>query len=222
MKSRMLRWRAVSCSVMIATVHAFASRGQTPVRTGPGSGNSASALTTNDCSWHRTNSRSRTSVPRSGVPDLAFAQQRPAPTRSPSIRYVEEPDMPATSSSFVVRAPRGATCRPTRRQAVVRRRRLVAGGLLVFVLALFVLALFIGAGHVLANRGGDPASTPAVRPATPLRRPAGRHAVVARRPVPRAVLAWRVPRPPARRQRRLAPRGRAAAAAPVGRRPWAQ
>ena len=65
--------------VHVAIVHAFASRGQTSVRTGPGSGNSRSALTANDCSWHRTNSRSRTSVPRSGVPDLVFAQQRPAP-----------------------------------------------------------------------------------------------------------------------------------------------
>jgi LysM repeat protein len=30
----------------------------------------------------------------------------------------------------------------------------------------FALALLIGASQVLANRGGDPASTPAVRPAT--------------------------------------------------------
>ena len=50
---------------------------------------------------------------------------------------------------------------PTRRQ-IVRRRRL---GVLVFLLA-FALALFIGAGQVLANRGGAPASTPTVRPAT--------------------------------------------------------
>jgi hypothetical protein len=50
---------------------------------------------------------------------------------------------------------------PTRRQ-VLRRRRLVA---LVFLVS-FALALLIGASQVLANRGGDPASTPAVRPAT--------------------------------------------------------
>jgi LysM repeat protein len=48
------------------------------------------------------------------------------------------------------------------RRQVIRRRRLVA----VVFLASFVLALLIGAGRVLANRGGDPASTPAVRPAT--------------------------------------------------------
>jgi LysM repeat protein len=43
------------------------------------------------------------------------------------------------------------------------RRRAVVVGLLVFALA---LTLF-GAGQVLASRGGDPASTSAVRPATP-------------------------------------------------------
>ena len=45
---------------------------------------------------------------------------------------------------------------------VYLRRRVVAFGIAVFVLAL----LLFGAGQVLANRGGDPASTPAVRPAT--------------------------------------------------------
>jgi LysM domain-containing protein len=50
---------------------------------------------------------------------------------------------------------------PTRQQ-VLRRRRLVA---LVF-LAAFALALLVGASQVLANRGGAPASTPTVRPAT--------------------------------------------------------
>ena len=49
---------------------------------------------------------------------------------------------------------------PTRTQ-VLRRRRVVA----VFLLA-FVFALCISAGQVLANRGGAPASTPTVRPAT--------------------------------------------------------
>jgi hypothetical protein len=50
-------------------------------------------------------------------------------------------------------------------QAVDRvylRRRVFVFGVAVFVLAL----LWFGAGQVLANRGGDPASTPAVRPAT--------------------------------------------------------
>ena len=49
---------------------------------------------------------------------------------------------------------------PTRTQ-VLRRRRVVA----VFLIA-FVFALCISAGQVLANRGGAPASTPTVRPAT--------------------------------------------------------
>ena len=48
---------------------------------------------------------------------------------------------------------------PTRTQ-VLRRRRVVV----VFLIA-FVFALCIGAGQVLANRGGAPASTPTVRPA---------------------------------------------------------
>ncbi|MEO5901598.1 MAG: LysM peptidoglycan-binding domain-containing protein [Ilumatobacteraceae bacterium] len=42
------------------------------------------------------------------------------------------------------------------------RRRVVVVGLLVFALAL----VLFGAGGVLASRGGDPASTPAARPAT--------------------------------------------------------
>ncbi len=50
------------------------------------------------------------------------------------------------------------------RQLVFRRRRLAVAVLVALVA--FVLALLIGAGQVLANRGGDPASTPAVRPAT--------------------------------------------------------
>ncbi|MCU1501112.1 MAG: hypothetical protein JWM12_466 [Ilumatobacteraceae bacterium] len=46
--------------------------------------------------------------------------------------------------------------------SLYRRRRLAAFGVLVFVLALVLL----GVGQVLANRGGDPASIPMVRPAT--------------------------------------------------------
>ena len=41
-----------------------------------------------------------------------------------------------------------------------RRRRMV-----LFVLAAIVLVLLVGTGHVVANRGGAPASAPAVRPA---------------------------------------------------------
>jgi LysM repeat protein len=62
-------------------------------------------------------------------------------------------------------APRRFTVVVPRAHAVTdvyRRRRLVIVGAVVFALAL----LLLGAGQVLANRGGDPASTPAVRPAT--------------------------------------------------------
>ncbi len=45
-------------------------------------------------------------------------------------------------------------------EVYIRRRLLV--GLVVFVVAVFVV---FGAGNVLANRGGAPASTPTVRPA---------------------------------------------------------
>lgn len=43
------------------------------------------------------------------------------------------------------------------------RRRMVV----LIVLASIALVLFLGAGHVVANRGGAPASAPAVRPAAP-------------------------------------------------------
>ena len=46
--------------------------------------------------------------------------------------------------------------------ATYLRRRLVV----CTVLALLMLVLLVGAGQVLANRGGAPASTSAVRPAT--------------------------------------------------------
>ena len=52
-----------------------------------------------------------------------------------------------------------AAPRPTT-QIYVRRRLLV-----VLVLVAVVVALWAGAGTVLANRGGDPASTPTVSPA---------------------------------------------------------
>lgn len=80
--------------------------------------------------------------------------------------------MAAALSSYTVVVPSrfvpGHAAGPARRvdnrpstQVFVRRRVLVA---LVFV-ATFV-CLTIGAGSVLANRGGVPASTSAVRPAT--------------------------------------------------------
>jgi len=57
------------------------------------------------------------------------------------------------SATFAVRLPRD-------RHEALRRRRLAA-----LAIAVFVLALLVGAGQVLANRGGAPASTPTVRPA---------------------------------------------------------
>jgi len=44
---------------------------------------------------------------------------------------------------------------------IYARRRLMV----LFVLAAIALVLLVGTGHVVANRGGAPASTPAVRPA---------------------------------------------------------
>lgn len=46
---------------------------------------------------------------------------------------------------------------------IYARRRLMAA----FVLLAFVLVLLVGTGHVVANRGGAPASASTVRPATP-------------------------------------------------------
>lgn len=55
-------------------------------------------------------------------------------------------------------APRQAASRPTT-QVYIRRRLLVA-----LVLIAVVAAVWVGAGDVVANRGGDPASASAVRP----------------------------------------------------------
>ena len=60
---------------------------------------------------------------------------------------------------LVVVPSRLADRRPT--TTVYLRRRVVAA--LVFTVV--ALAVWFGAGQVLANRGGDPASTPTVRPA---------------------------------------------------------
>ncbi|MDO8361993.1 MAG: LysM peptidoglycan-binding domain-containing protein [Actinomycetota bacterium] len=68
--------------------------------------------------------------------------------------------MAATLAPYTVIVPaRLAGPRPTT-QVYVRRRLLVA---LVFVF--MVVVLWLGAGNVLANRGGAPASTSTVRPA---------------------------------------------------------
>ena len=74
--------------------------------------------------------------------------------------------MSATLASYTVvvparlRAAAVAEQRPAT-QVFVRRRLMVA---MVFIAV--VVALSVGAGSVLANRGGAPASTSAVRPAT--------------------------------------------------------
>jgi Tfp pilus assembly protein FimV len=72
--------------------------------------------------------------------------------------------MSATIAPYTVVLParlsaQGRQVRPAT-QVYVRRRLLV-----VFVLVAIVVALVAGAGNVLANRGGAPASTSAVRPA---------------------------------------------------------
>lgn len=55
-------------------------------------------------------------------------------------------------------APRQAASRPTT-QVYIRRRLLVA-----LVLSAVIAAVWVGAGDVVANRGGEPASASAVRP----------------------------------------------------------
>ncbi len=47
---------------------------------------------------------------------------------------------------------------------VYARRRLMA----MFIMIAIVLVLFVGAGHVVANRGGAPASASAIRPVSAL------------------------------------------------------
>ena len=74
--------------------------------------------------------------------------------------------MAATLAPYTVIMPArlGSVARdqgPSTTQVFVRRRLLVS-----FVLVTVVVALWVGAGSVLANRGGAPASTSAVRPAT--------------------------------------------------------
>jgi len=74
--------------------------------------------------------------------------------------------MTATFAPYTVIVParlgdgRARTEQPST-QVFVRRRLLVA-----FVFIAIVGALWVGGGSVLANRGGAPASTSAVRPAT--------------------------------------------------------
>lgn len=68
---------------------------------------------------------------------------------------------PATSTlGYAVVVPH-RLARPVPTTTVYVRRRLLVVGMLVAM----VLVLWFGAGNVLANRGGAPASTPTVRPA---------------------------------------------------------
>ena len=61
------------------------------------------------------------------------------------------------SATFTVVVPRSHAV-----ERIYLRRRLVVLGVALFALAV----VLFGAGLVLANRGGDPASTSTVRPAT--------------------------------------------------------
>ena len=56
------------------------------------------------------------------------------------------------------------------RSQIYARRRLTA----LLSLAAIVLVLFVGAGHVVANRGGAPASASMIRPANPTAAPRSR------------------------------------------------
>src|SRR6476469_8077959 len=104
----------------------------------------ASGLTTNSCSWHDTNSRSGNtcSISRQKVRSLVGKG--------------------SAMAVAVVIPGRWADARRSTHASSVQmyaRRRLMA----LFVLAAIVLVLLVSTGHVVANRGGAPASTPAVR-----------------------------------------------------------
>lgn len=73
--------------------------------------------------------------------------------------------MTATLSPYTVILPARLASAPEQAPTMVLfvRRRLLVSMALITV----VVALWAGAGNVLANRGGAPASTSAVRPATP-------------------------------------------------------
>jgi hypothetical protein len=77
--------------------------------------------------------------------------------------------------------------------------------MVLFVLAAIALVLLVGAGHVVANRGGAPASAPRFAPPITSRCTcvqAGRHVVVDRRALPRSHAACRLRRLVGRSQRR--------------------
>ncbi len=68
---------------------------------------------------------------------------------------------PLHITSYAVVVP-GRQFRPAPSAQVYLRRRVLAG----IALATVVLMLLVSVSQVLANRGGDPASVPTVRPAT--------------------------------------------------------
>ncbi len=68
--------------------------------------------------------------------------------------------VPHTLAPYVVVVP--SRLAPARRQPLVYVRRRV---LVSLMLVAVVVAVWLGAGTVLANRGGDPASASTVRPA---------------------------------------------------------
>jgi LysM repeat protein len=92
-------------------------------------------LTSNDCSWHATNSRS------SNVCSIASREEQ--------------------IMAIAVVIP-GQFREPSSVSQIYARRRLMV----LLTLAAIVLVLLVGTGHVVANRGGAPASASAIRPAT--------------------------------------------------------
>ena len=146
----------------------------------------------------------------------AFADQRPDRVRQERRHRLATRGAPCCHHHFVRRpGARGATCRPTRRQAVCASAAGGRGSSCSSPCSCWPCSS--GPATVLANRGGDPASTPAVRPATHATSSSratrcGRSPTQFHGPFSRS----RVPRPADRCQRRLAARGRA------GRRPAAE
>jgi nucleoid-associated protein YgaU len=113
-------------------------------------------LTSNDRSWHTTNDCSgnvcstgdvSNEIPTPYAPrkeaTMAMAVLIPGQFRERPYRSSQQVDQAPVSTLYV-------------------RRRLLA----LLSLAAIVLVLFVGTGHVVANRGGAPASASAIRPAT--------------------------------------------------------
>lgn len=108
-------------------------------------------LTSNSRSWHATNSRSSNVCSIQKGRDQLVALAVVIPGQFGDRRF--------GNGQFGTRS--FGEVRPA--SQIYARRRLMAA----FVLVAIVLVLLVGTGHVVANRGGAPASASTVRPATP-------------------------------------------------------